>query len=60
MSLFFQKIRAIFEKIWDVFEKARDFFGEIWEFFEGMNQFFGEEVDFWRRNGFGDSGVTVM
>ena len=46
--------------MWDFFEKISDIFGIIWEIFEGMNLFFGEEVDFWRRNGFGDSGVTAM
>ena len=60
MSHFFQKTRDFFREMWDIFEKISDFFGGKWDFFEGMHWFFGEEVDFGKRNGLGDSGVTIM
>ena len=49
----FQKTRDIFAKTWDIFEK-------IWDFWEDMSQISFGGVDFLRRNGFGDSSVTVM
>ena len=53
-------MRDIFEKMSDVFEKMWEIFEGMWEFWEEMSQIFFGGVDFLRRNGSGDSGVTIM